>query len=65
VVLAVLAVLARGGDPLEPPDHGGGSRPPVPPWGSLRDPDRGVPPFHFLVTGEILRGGLVDMVLAG
>jgi DNA-binding Lrp family transcriptional regulator len=25
-------VLARGGDPPEPPDHGGATRPPVPPW---------------------------------
>jgi DNA-binding Lrp family transcriptional regulator len=29
--LGVLAVLARAGDPPEPPDHGGATRPPVPP----------------------------------
>jgi DNA-binding Lrp family transcriptional regulator len=29
--LGVLAVLARGGDPPEPPEHGGAARPPVPP----------------------------------
>jgi len=27
-----MRVLARGGDPPEPPDHGGAARPPVPPW---------------------------------
>ena len=27
--------LARGGDPPEPPDHGGAARPPVPPWPPL------------------------------
>ena len=29
--LEMLAVLARGGDPPEPPDHGGAPRPPIPP----------------------------------
>jgi alpha-mannosidase len=27
-----VAVLVRGDDPPEPPDHGGAARPPVPPW---------------------------------
>ncbi len=29
--LETMAVLARGGDPPEPPDHGGAARPPIPP----------------------------------
>jgi DNA-binding Lrp family transcriptional regulator len=29
--LEMLAVLIRGGDPPEPPDHGGAARPPIPP----------------------------------
>jgi serine/threonine-protein kinase PknG len=40
---AFSTVLTRGGDPLEPPDHGGAARPPVPPWAPLRG-DKSTPP---------------------
>jgi DNA-binding Lrp family transcriptional regulator len=36
--LEVLAVLAGGGDPPEPPDHGGAARPPGPPFGGKPSP---------------------------
>src|SRR5580698_6505841 len=47
--LNVLGVLARGGDPPEPPDHGGAARPPVPP--------RGLVPEDEPLLAELSRDG--------
>src|SRR5690348_1031023 len=47
----------RGGDPPEPPAHGGATRPPIPPGAPLRGDGSSEP---FGSDTEVLRLGVVD-----
>jgi len=65
------SLLARGGDPPEPPAHGGAPSPPVPPWADrtaafaygvrhavgLRRAARRTLPGRVVERGELARGG--------
>src|SRR6185312_1277782 len=43
--------VIRGGDPPEPPDHGGATRPPIPPW-----PPLGRTCMHRIEAGLLIPG---------
>jgi hypothetical protein len=52
--VAAVALLARGGDPPDPPDHGGAARPPVPPWGRPYGPPGGVTWYRAGAAGILV-----------